>query len=152
MLPASPKTALQEHLQKVKGMHERDLREGGGRVYLPYALSRKYPRADRDWGWQYVFPAPELSVDPRTGETRRHHLHERKIQRTFQEAVRKARIVKPATCHSLRHFFATHLLMSGYDIWTVQELLGHRNVRTTMIYTHVLNRGGHGVQSPVDVL
>lgn len=106
MLPASLKAALQEHLQKVRGLHERDLREGRGRVYLPYALSRKYPRADREWGWQYVFPAPDLSVDPRTGETRRHHLHERRLL-TFQEAVHKARVVKPATCHTLRHSFAS---------------------------------------------
>ena len=152
MLPASLKTDLREHLKKVKLQHEADLREGRGRVYLPDALSRKYPSAAAEWGWQYVFPAPSLSRDPRSGERRRHHLHERGIQRAFHEAVRETGIVKPATCHTLRHSFATHLLQAGYDIRTVQELLGHRSVQTTMIYTHVLNRGGRGVQSPVDRL
>jgi hypothetical protein len=132
----------------VKKLHEQDLREGHGRVHLPYALARKYPRADAEWGWQYVFPAPERSTDPRSGAYRRHHLHERGIQRIFREAVQKARIVKPATCHTLRHSFATHLLMGGYDIQTVQELLGHKSVRTTMIYTHVLNRGAGACRAP----
>jgi integrase len=107
--------------------------------------ARKYPRADQEWGWQYVFPAPDLSRDPRTGRTGRHHLHERALQRAFKAAARKAGIVKPATVHTLRHSFATHLLMAGYDIRTVQEILGHRSVKTTMIYTHVLNRGGRGI-------
>ena len=152
MLPAAVKPALQEHLKEVKRLHEQDLREGYGEVYLPYALARKYPRAPREWGWQYVFPATALSVDPRSGARRRHHLDERIFQRAFREAVKKAGIVKPATCHTLRHSFATHLLQGGYDIRTVQELLGHRSVKTTMIYTHVLNRGGHGVLSPLDSL
>jgi integron integrase len=152
MLPASVKPALQEHLKSVKRLHERDLREGYGAVYLPYALARKYPGAAREWGWQYVFPATVLSVDPRSGIRRRHHLDERVLQKAFREAVKEAGIVKPATCHTLRHSFATHLLQGGYDIRTVQELLGHRSVRTTMIYTHVLNRGGHGVLSPLDSL
>lgn len=152
MLPAAVKPALQEHLKEVKRLHEQDLREGCGEVYLPYALARKYPRAPREWGWQYVFPATAFSVDPRSGARRRHHLDERIFQRAFREAVKKAGIVKPATCHTLRHSFATHLLQGGYDIRTVQELLGHRSVKTTMIYTHVLNRGGHGVLSPLDSL
>jgi integrase len=133
-------------------LHEKDLGEGYGRVYLPYALARKYPSAAAEWSWQYVFPAPSRSRDPRTGEWHRHHVHERTIQKAFQRAVRATGITKPATCHTLRHAFATHLLMSGYDIRTVQELLGHRHLRTTMIYTHVLNRGGRGVVSPLDAL
>jgi integron integrase len=152
MLPGSLKPLLLEHLKVVKKVHGEDLRRGHGRVFLPYALARKYPQADREWGWQWVFPASDLSVDPRSGIRQRHHLHDRGLQRAFRDAVRKVGLAKPATCHTLRHSFATHLLMAGYDIRTVQELLGHQSVRTTMIYTHVLNRGGRGVQSPIDSL
>jgi site-specific recombinase XerD len=119
-------------------------------VYLPYALDRKYPNAAREWGWQYVFPSKNRSVDPRSGAVRRHHVQDQAIQRAIRQAVRDAGIVKPATPHTLRHSFATHLLTSGYDIRTVQELLGHKDVSTTMIYTHVLNKGGRGVTSPLD--
>ncbi len=118
--------------------------------YLPYALERKYPNANREWGWQYVFPADKRSNDPRTGTERRHHIGETALQQAVRHAVRQAGIDKPASCHTLRHSFATHLLMNGYDIRTVQELLGHKDVRTTMIYTHILNRGGKGVHSPLD--
>jgi integrase len=152
MLPASLKADLAEHLKAVKRLHETDLQMGVGRVYLPYALARKYPNAAAEWGWQWVFPAPGLWHNSATGERGRHHLHERTIQRAFHDAARKVGVTKHATCHTLRHSFATHLLVGGYDIRTVQELLGHRNVKTTMIYTHVLNRGGRGVQSPVDKL
>ncbi len=148
--PTSVRGALQLHLKSVKLIHERDIRAGYGAVYLPNALARKYPNAPRSWGWQYVFPAPGRSLDPRSGMIRRHHLHESAIQKAVHRAVQNAGIDKPASCHTFRHSFATHLLEDGYDIRTVQELLGHSDVRTTMVYTHVLNRGGKGVRSPLD--
>ena len=150
MLPAKVASPLQQHLEKVKALHATDLAEGFGEVYLPYALERKYPNAGKSWGWQYVFPAGKRSLDPRSGKTRRHHLDEQAIQRAVKQAVRNTSIVKAATPHTLRHSFATHLLQNGQDIRTVQELLGHEDVQTTMIYTHVLNRGGRGVTSPLD--
>ncbi len=152
MLPELVKPQLAKHLKSVRAQHQQDLRKGYGKVYLPFALARKYPSADAEWGWQYVFPASSFSRDPRSGEVRRHHMHQRALQRNFKRAVRKAGIVKAATIHTLRHSFATHLLHSGQDIRTVQEILGHKNVKTTEIYTHVLNRGGRGVRSPLDML
>ena len=151
MLPEKLAGRLQSHLATVRLLHEKDLAEGFGEVHLPYALDRKYPNAGTTWGWQYVFPSGNRSLDPRTGKTRRHHLDEQTIQRAVKQAVRTAGVVKPATPHTLRHSFATHLLQKGQDIRTVQELLGHEDVQTTMIYTHVLNRGGRGVTSPLDV-
>jgi integron integrase len=152
MLPDAVIRPLREHLARVRQIHQRDLADGYGRVAMPYALARKYPNAASTWGWQWVFPQEHRWVNPATGHQGRHHVDESLMQRALQAAVRKTGIAKHATCHTFRHCFATHLLESGYDIRTVQELLGHKDVKTTMIYTHVLNRSGLGVPSPVDAL
>jgi integron integrase len=151
-LPKRLTEALRMHLQQVQQLHQEDLQRGYSEVFLPFALAKKYPKAARDWRWQYVFPSSKLSADPRSGVIRRHHIDESGLQKAVKSAANAAGLQKRVNCHALRHSFATHLLESGYDIRTVQELLGHADVSTTMIYTHVLNRGGRGVVSPVDHL
>src|SRR6266700_5733398 len=152
MLPAAIKADLLRHLEAVRDQHQRDLQAGAGWVELPGALARKYPNAGREWPWQWVFPATRIYVERQTGQRRRHHLHESVLQRAVRAAALRAGITKRVSCHTFRHSFATHLLDDGHDIRTVQELLGHRDVRTTMIYTHVLNRGPGAVRSPADRL
>ncbi|MFC1748514.1 integron integrase [Pseudomonadota bacterium] len=151
-LPSSLVDELKTHLLEVQQIHQEDIDLGFGEAFLPNALARKYPNAAREWRWQYAFPSTRISVDPRNGKARRHHIHENGLQKAIKPAANSAGINKKVSCHSLRHSFATHLLESGYDIRTVQELLGHADVSTTMIYTHVLNRGGKGVISPLDGL
>jgi len=150
MLPAAVVEPLQAHLVRARSLHERDLVDGCGEVDLPDAIARKFPKAPYEWGWKFVFPSHNRSVDPRSGAIRRHHVYENYLIRGVKQAARAAGITKHVSCHTLRHSFATHLLENGYDIRTVQELLGHKSVETTMIYTHVLNKGGKGVRSPLD--
>jgi len=150
VLPQSLRESLRQQLERARIRHEQDLAEGFGRVHLPYALARKYPQADRQWCWQYVFPAETRSTDPQTGLERRHHVKEENLQRAVKEAAHRAGLTKPVSPHVLRHCFATHLLENGYDIRTVQELLGHKDVTTTQIYTHVMQKPGIGVRSPLD--
>jgi integron integrase len=150
MIPEALAPALRSHLQRVRALHRDDLRDGFGEVFLPHAIARKAPKAATAWAWQYVFPAPRRSTDPRSGRIRRHHLGETTLQKAVKDAIARVGIEKAGSCHTFRHSFATHLIEDGYDIRTVQELLGHQDVRTTMIYTHVLNRPGRGVRSPLD--
>jgi integron integrase len=150
ILPESLQQKLKAHLEKRKQLHEADSARGCGRVHLPYALARKYPNANRQWLWQYVFPAKSLFTDSSSGARMRHHIHESSLQKAVKRAADSAGIQKRVTCHAFRHSFAAHLLEDGYDIRTVQELLGHKDVKTTMIYTHVLNKGPRGVRSPLD--
>jgi len=150
MLPQAVHGPLTEHLQRVRVLHGQDLLAGFGEVYLPEALDRKFPHAAREWKWQYVFPSSKLSIGPRSRKKRRHHAHEAAVSRAITKAVRQSGITKKASAHTFRHSFATHLIEANYDIRTVQELLGHASVETTMIYTHVLNKGGRGVKSPLD--
>jgi integrase len=149
-LPENLIAPLQEQIAKARALHQRDLLEGFGEVWLPGALDAKYPGAPKQLGWQWVFPSVTRSADPRTGKVHRHHLNEASVQKAMSLAAKRAAIIKPCSPHILRHSFATHLLQAGYDIRTVQELLGHSDVSTTMIYTHVMNRGGRGVRSPLD--
>jgi len=150
VLPESLRRPLQLHLERARELHQRDLANRRGRVYLPFALEEKFPNADCSWAWQYVFPAAKVSTDPRSGQVRRHHISEKNLQKAVKVAIQRAGICKAASCHTFRHSFATHLLNNGQDIRTVQELLGHKDVSTTMIYTHVLNRPGLAIRSPLD--
>ena len=150
LLPERVRRPLQLHLERVKELHRRDIASGGGQVYLPFGLRRKYPNAGRAWAWQYVFPAAKLSTDPRSREIQRYHVSEKNLQNAVTTAIKRARVAKAASCHTFRHSFATHLLENGQDIRTVQELLGHKDVSTTMIYTRVLNKPGLGIRSPLD--